>query len=258
MSVMSVEPIRKISVAEQAIDKIYDLIRTQNLKENDRLPPERELSEMLGISRNSLREAIRVLDMLGIIRVDQGSGMVIDTTKVSDSVTRHLSFALLLNRDKLRELFEARLVVETECAGYAAERATPAEIEGLRAAYAKLVESRTDRAKGIQYELQIHALIARAAHNTVLEKILSSLRQILKESRETTVPSTGVTPMTVESQEKIIDAIGRHDQAAARALMYEHIAAVAERVRIGAEKTASAGITGTHGTPVRPKIHRES
>lgn len=236
---MSIEPIKKISVVEQAIEKIYDLIRTQDLKTNDRLPPERELSDMLGISRNSLREAIRVLDMLGIIRVDQGSGMVIDATKVSDTVTRHLSFALLLNRDKLRELFEARLVIETECAGLAAERATPGEIAELRAAYADLVESKADRAKGIQCELRLHSLTARIAHNVVLEQILSSLRQILRESRETTVPSSGVTATTVEYQEKIVDAIGRHDKAAARALMHEHLVAVAERVRVGAEKTAS-------------------
>ncbi|PKL74294.1 MAG: hypothetical protein CVV27_21235 [Candidatus Melainabacteria bacterium HGW-Melainabacteria-1] len=233
---MTVERIKKISVVEQAIGKIYDLIRTQNLKANDRLPPERELSEMLGISRNSLREAIRVLDMLGIIRVDQGSGMVIDATKVSDSVTRHLSFALLLNRDKLRELFEARLVIETECAGLAAERATPADIAALRAAYADLVESRADRAKGIQCEIQLHALTARIAHNVVLEQILSSLRQILRESRETTVPLSGVTMTTVEYQEKIVDAIGRHDKASASALMHEHLVAVAERVRTRGEQ----------------------
>lgn len=236
---MSIEPIKKISVVEQALDKIYDLIVAQDLKTNDRLPPERELSKMLGISRNSLREAIRVLDVLGIIRVDQGSGTVIDVTKVSDAVTRHLSFALMLNRDKLKELFEARLVIETECAGLAAERATPDEIAELRATYAKLVEFCAERPKGIQYELSLHELIVKASHNAVLEKILSSLRQILKESRETTVPSNGVTPATVEAQEKIIDAISGHDQAMARSLMYEHIAAVAERVKIGVENTAA-------------------
>jgi len=159
-------------------------------------------------------------------------------------VTRHLSFALLLNRDKLSELFEARMVVETECAGLAAERARPEEIVALRAAYADLVKSRADRAKGIECELQLHALTARIAHNVVLEQILSSLRQVLRESRETTVPSTGVTATTVEYQEKIVDAIGRHDKAAARALMHEHLVAVAERVRVGAEKTASRELSG--------------
>ena len=219
---MSIEPIKKTSVVEQAIGRIYDLILMQDLKENDRLPPERQLSEMLGISRNSLREAIRVLDMLGIIRVDQGSGMVIDASRVSDSVTRHLSFALLLNRDKLFELFEARLVIETECAGLAAERTTPEELARMRAVYGELVAAGADREKGIKCELLLHDLVGKAARNSVLEKILASLGQVLRESRETTVPATGVTARTVESHEKILDAIGRREDRKSTRLNSSH------------------------------------
>lgn len=228
---VDIEPIKRVSVVEQAIQKIYDLIISQDLKEHDKLPPERQLSEMLGISRNSLREAIRVLDMLGIVRVDQGSGMVIDASRVSDSVTMHLSFALLINRDKLNELFEARLVVEAECADLAAQRATPDEIAAMQLAYADLVASRADRAKGIQCELTLHKLVAKAAHNSVLEEILLSLSQVLRESRETTVPTSGITSSTIEFQKKIVVAIARHDNSLARALMYEHISAVADRVK---------------------------
>jgi len=226
-----VEPIKRISVVEQAISKIYDLILSQDLKENDKLPPERQLSEMLGISRNSLREAIRVLDMLGVLRVDQGSGMVIDSSRVSDAVTKHLTFALLLNREKLHELFEARLVVETECAGLAAVRADQEERETLRRTYQELCASRTDRPKSIALEIELHNIIARAARNTVLEKILSSLKQILKESREATVPRTGVSTETIQVHERLIAAIEARDQASARAIMREHISAVAERIK---------------------------
>ncbi|MEW6549882.1 MAG: FadR/GntR family transcriptional regulator [Spirochaetota bacterium] len=225
------EPIKRISVVEQAISKIYDLILSQDLKENDKLPPERQLSEMLGISRNSLREAIRVLDMLGVLRVDQGSGMVIDSSRVSDAVTKHLTFALLLNREKLHELFEARLVVETECAGLAAVRADQEERETLRRTYQELCASRTDRPKSIALEIELHNIIARAARNTVLEKILSSLKQILKESREATVPRTGVSTETIQVHERLIAAIEARDQASARAIMREHISAVAERIK---------------------------
>ncbi len=228
---MPVEPIKRISVVEQAISKIYDLILSQDLKENDKLPPERQLSEMLGISRNSLREAIRVLDMLGVLRVDQGSGMVIDSSRVSDAVTKHLTFALLLNREKLHELFEARLVVETECAGLAAVRADQEERETLRRTYQELCASRTDRPKSIALEIELHNIIARAARNTVLEKILSSLKQILKESREATVPRTGVSTETIQVHERLIAAIEARDQASARAIMREHISAVAERIK---------------------------
>lgn len=236
-----VEPIKKSSVVEQAIGRIYDLIKSENLKEHDRLPPERQLSEMLGISRNSLREAIRVLDILGIVRVDQGSGMVIDASRVSDSVTRHLSFALLLNRDKLSELFEARLVIETECAGLAAERATPEEVSVMRDVYAELAASGFERERGIRCELRLHELVAKASRNTVLERILDSLGDILRESRETTVPATGVTTRTIDSQRRIVDAIGNHDAQSARVLMREHISTVAERIRKGAPALAAAG-----------------
>ena len=226
-----VEPIKKTSVVEQAIGRIYELIKSENLRERDRLPPERQLSEMLGISRNSLREAIRVLDMLGILRVDQGSGMVLDPSRVSDSVTRHLSFALLLNRDKLQELFEARLVIETECAGLAAERATAEEVEELRRVFGELEACGADRERGIRCELRLHDLVARASRNTVLERILESLQDILRESRETTVPASGVTARTIESQRRIVEAVGNRDAAAARELMREHLRAVSERIR---------------------------
>ncbi|HOI21743.1 MAG: FadR family transcriptional regulator [Spirochaetia bacterium] len=229
---MSVEPIKRVSVVEQAISKIYDLILSQNLKENDKLPPERQLSEMLGISRNSLREAIRVLDMLGVVRVDQGSGMVIDSSRVSDAVTKHLTFALLMNREKMNELFEARLVVETECASLAALRASESERALLHRTYQELCESRTDRPKSIALEIELHNIVARAAHNSVLEKILNSLKQILKESREATVPHTGVTPETVKVHERLIAAIDARDSRSSADIMREHIAAVADRMKL--------------------------
>ena len=229
---MSVEPIKRVSVVEQAISKIYDLILSQNLKENDKLPPERQLSEMLGISRNSLREAIRVLDMLGVVRVDQGSGMVIDSSRVSDAVTKHLTFALLMNREKMNELFEARLVVETECASLAALRASESERALLHRTYQELCESRTDRPKSIALEIELHNIVARAAHNSVLEKILNSLKQILKESREATVPHTGVTPETVKVHERLIAAIDARDYRSSADIMREHIAAVGDRMKL--------------------------
>lgn len=229
---VSVEPIKRVSVVEQAISKIYDLILSQNLKENDKLPPERQLSEMLGISRNSLREAIRVLDMLGVVRVDQGSGMVIDSSRVSDAVTKHLTFALLMNREKMNELFEARLVVETECASLAALRASESERALLHRTYQELCESRTDRPKSIALEIELHNIVARAAHNPVLEKILNSLKQILKESREATVPHTGVTPETVKVHERLIAAIDARDSRSSADIMREHIAAVADRMKL--------------------------
>ena len=250
MKDIMVTPIVRTSVVEQAISRIYELIRDGNLKESDRLPTERQLSEMFGLSRNSLREAIRVLDILGIVRVDQGSGMVIDTSRVSSSVTSHLSFALLLNRHKLNELFEARLLIETECAGLAAQRATQDEIAELHRVYAEMVAAGLNRGKGIECELRLHSLITKAGRNTILEKILDSLGDILRESRAATVPRNGVSEGTIESQRRIIEAIEARDVPSARMLMYKHIADVAERIR-AATLAVSALTTTVTGNDVQ-------
>jgi GntR family transcriptional repressor for pyruvate dehydrogenase complex len=101
----------------------------------------------------------------------------------------------------------------------------------LHRTYEELCASRTDRPKSIALEIELHNIIARAAHNTVLEKILNSLKQILKESREATVPPSGVTPETVKVHERLIAAIDARDVAAARTIMKEHIASVAERIK---------------------------
>jgi GntR family transcriptional repressor for pyruvate dehydrogenase complex len=170
--------------------------------------------------------------MLGVVRVDQGSGMVIDSSRVSDAVTKHLTFALLMNREKMNELFEARLVVETECASLAALRASESERALLHRTYQELCESRTDRPKSIALEIELHNIVARAAHNSVLEKILNSLKQILKESREATVPHTGVTPETVKVHERLIAAIDARDSRSSADIMREHIAAVADRMKL--------------------------
>ncbi len=87
-----VKPIKKINVAEQAISKIYELVKENNLKVGDKLPPERELVKILEISRSSLREAIRALEMIGVINVTQGRGMVIESSKISNSIIKPLAF----------------------------------------------------------------------------------------------------------------------------------------------------------------------
>jgi len=91
-----VKPIKKINVAEQAIDKIYELVKENNLKVGDKLPPERELVKILEISRSSLREAIRALEMIGVVNVTQGRGMVIQNTKISNSIIKPLAFSIIL------------------------------------------------------------------------------------------------------------------------------------------------------------------
>jgi len=226
-----VKPIKKINVAEQAISKIYELVKENNLKVGDKLPPERELVKILEISRSSLREAIRALEMIGVINVIQGKGMVIESSKISNSIIKPLAFSIILNKNTFLELFEARKLIEVECAGLAAERITTSELKKVKEIYNLLIKHQNNREKSIKYEIKLHEEITEIAKNNVLGDILSSIKKLLRESRDTTVPSQGVTLKTINCHEKLIQAFEAKDAGKARKLMFEHLDIVSKRLK---------------------------
>ena len=226
-----VKPIKKINVAEQAINKIYELAKENNLKVGDKLPPERELVKILEISRSSLREAIRALEMIGVINVTQGRGMVIESSKISNSIIKPLAFSIILNKNTFLELFEARKLIEVECAGLAAERITTSELKKVKEIYHLLIKYQNNREKSIKYEIKLHEKITEIAKNNVLGDILSSIKKLLRESRDTTVPSQGVTLKTINCHEKLIQAFEVKDAGKARKLMFEHLDIVSKRLK---------------------------
>jgi len=227
----NVEPIKRRSIAEIAIERILELIQQQGLKEGDRLPTEKELAETLAISRSTLRESIRVLDMMGIIKVEHGSGMVIHTSKLSDSILKPLRFSLMLHKHRLLELFETRRLIEVECTGLAANRATVEEVGRIRAIYERLLSCVDDRDQGISCEIELHEQINRSAHNAILYEVLLSVKNLLKVSRDVTVPANGVSPATIESHGKILEAIEARDALKARQEMLRHLDEVYERYK---------------------------
>jgi len=225
-----VTPIKKINVAEQAIEKIYELVIEKNLKVGDSLPTERELVKILKISRSSLREAIRVLEMIGVINVTQGRGMVIESTKISNSIIKPLAFSIILNKNTFLELFEARKLIEVECAGLAAERITESELKKFKEICNLLRKHQHNREKSIKYEIKLHEEITEIAKNNILGDILSSIKKLLRESRDVTVPSQGVTLETINCHEKLIKAFEINDANKARKLMFEHLDIVNKRL----------------------------
>ncbi len=224
-------PIKKISVAEQAIDRIYELIKEKELKVGDKLPPERDLMKTLKISRTSLREGIRALEMIGVINVRQGHGTIIGDANLSNSIIKPLAFSILLNKNTFIELFEARKLIEVECAGLAAERITLTELDVIQNTYKKLVRYKNDREKSIKYEIRLHEQITNAAKNKVLEKILTSIKTLLRESRDTTVPEEGVSPETIACHKELLNSFNLHDSSKARSTMYKHLDSVSKRLQ---------------------------
>ena len=106
-----ISPVERHSVADQVAKKILDLVRTGNLKPGDQLPPERDLAQMLQVSRPSLREALRGLQILGVVKSRQGGGAFI-TSLEADDLLAPLQFLITLNSENVHALYELRILID--------------------------------------------------------------------------------------------------------------------------------------------------
>src|SRR6185295_6917967 len=121
----------KKGVAQSVVNRILDLVRTGMLRSGDRLPSERELIDILNISRPSLREAIRALSTLGVVETSHGGGAYVTDLKAR-TLLAPLDFFLSLSQSNLADVFESRRIVEIEIARKAAINATAADVEMLK------------------------------------------------------------------------------------------------------------------------------
>lgn len=159
------------TLAERAAKDLISLIREKHYVPGDRLPTEAELSERLGVGRNTVREAIRILGSRNIITVRQGSGTFLSEKQgVADDP---FGFSLVENRRKLtRDLIQVRLILEPPIAALAAQNATEEEVESLREILLEiegLIEKREDYA---QKDVAFHEQIANCSHNSVMSNLV--------------------------------------------------------------------------------------
>lgn len=219
--------LRRESAAAEAARLIREKILSGELRAGQRLPAERELSEALGISRPTVRETLRSLVAMNILESRHGSG-----TFVSDlgpeTLTEPLRFAMALSPSTVRELFEARLVIEPQLAALAAVRASDDERRELDACVRRTGESRGEPALLLELDIQLHSLIASAAHNRLLGQLLETLSGLGRDSRAVTVRVPGVAEATITEHTAIAAAVIAGDEDGARAAMVDHLRRIAD------------------------------
>ncbi|HEV7285703.1 MAG TPA: GntR family transcriptional regulator, partial [Kaistia sp.] len=125
------EPIERSSVAEQVAKKLLDLVRTKNLRPGDQLPPERELAAAMQVSRPSVREALRGLQILGVLKVRQGGGIYVSSLEASD-LLGPLQLLITLNEQNVNALYESRKLIDGGIGRMAAERITPEDLTRMK------------------------------------------------------------------------------------------------------------------------------
>jgi len=212
------------------------LIAEGALSPGDRLPPERELAEMVGVSRSSLRQALKVLEMMGVISQRVGSGTRLNPAAAT-ILAEPLQFLILLDGITFDELMEARLIVEPELAARAAERATTADLAALESAITRMEESSADGDRFIESDLAFHQAIYAASGNRVCAMLFTVVHQSLEALVRIT--SSMVEPShTIRFHRRILTAIRRRDANGARQRMREHLEDARALLARGAEAQA--------------------
>ena len=209
-------------------DYIRELIESQHFQPGEQLPAERELAQMLGVSRVPLREAMRTLAAQGLVEIRRGRGIFV-SPRALDATIEQLAATLLKQRDAFEELFAVRRLLEPAAAGWAATRSEEADaarlerlVAGMEAAGAA---SPPDLDTIGERDIQLHVEIAVCADNRVLVRIMQAIQDLHREQLETSQRYEGRVPETVKDHRRIVDAIATGDAPAAERAMLAHLIA---------------------------------
>jgi GntR family transcriptional repressor for pyruvate dehydrogenase complex len=211
---------------ERLADKVADLLKkailSGQLAAGDRLPPERVLGDRFGVSRTVIREAIRSLAAKGMVEVRSGSGTVVARVgpgSVAETMQLYLSGASI----EYGLIDEVRTMVEVHVAGVAAERATAADLDGMRAALQSMTAAADDHQRCAIHDAEFHRCVARATHNPLYLVMLDAIGEPIMTVRQGTLSMPGRPWTAIEAHREILDRVACQDPEGARKAMRVHL-----------------------------------
>lgn len=218
------QAIRKNRVHEEVAKQLERMILNK-LQPGDKLPAERELAEMLGVSRSSIRDAMRRLQLIGLVEPRQGAGTVVREIS-SETLVSPLANVIAQKKHTVNELLDFRIMIEPPLAARAAEHASAEQV-------AKMDEILTRQARllqaghlAVEEDAEFHYTIAQASGNSVMLKVLDTVMDMLRETRSLTLQTEGRPAKSLAGHKRILAAIKKKDAAAAEAAMRQHISDV--------------------------------
>ncbi len=227
----TVTPIKKVRLSDSIIDAIREMISREGFKPGDKFYSEKQLTQKLEVSRSSIREALRMLEVSGQVSVRQGKGIFI-----MDPPEQQLhSFSTWLqdNEQDLLDHFEVRLMLEPKAAWHATLKATPEEVGKLDAicsAFARNVE-KNDLAASIQDDRDFHRVLARATKNTTLHFVMKCMATSLPDGWISSLHTPGRMRKTIHEHGAILDAVKSCNPEEAKEAMINHLKNAIEDIR---------------------------
>jgi|SRR5215470_13761543 len=222
------EAIRRNKVYEEVAKQIERLI-LKKLRPGDKLPSERELAELLGVSRSSIRDAIRSLELVGMVEPRQGAGTIVKEVS-AELLVNPLTNTLKGQQQLVSELLDFRKMLEPPLAARAATHATEEDISEMEDILRRQDEKLRMGALAVEEDSEFHYNVAMASENSVVLKVLDVLMDLLRETREWSLQKEGRPQKSIAGHRRILAAIKRRDAEGAKSAMRRHIEDVEEIV----------------------------
>jgi GntR family transcriptional repressor for pyruvate dehydrogenase complex len=227
---MSFDPIVQKSISEQVAQRLLTMIRSGLLKPAQQLPPERELAAMLGVGRPAVREAIRGLALLGLLRIRQGEGTFVGSLEPRE-LMEPLEMVIDLNAGTLEALFDARLIIESGVAALAAVNMSEAGLAALVGNIEGEAQLLEDPAAFAAADMAFHEAIIDACDNPFLQSIAGSLYLLGKKSRSITSRIPAVLEASLADHRAILAGLLARNPDAAADAMRRHLSRVRDAYR---------------------------
>jgi len=215
------EAVRKNKLPEEVASRLEQLIVKQ-LQPGDKLPPERRLAEMFQVSRSSIRDAIRRLELMGLVEPRQGAGTVVRDLS-NHPLNNPLAQVLLRKREQVAELLDVRTMLEPALAARAALRISPDEVAELEEILRRQEEKIRKGESTVEEDSEFHYNIALATNNTVILKVLDVLMDLLRDTRERSLQTEGRPQKSLAGHRRILAALKRRDSVAAEKAVRHHL-----------------------------------
>lgn len=217
-------PIDRSGITELVVQRIKELLQQGELKAGSRLPPERELAEMLGISRPSLRTALKALSVMGIIRAKPGAGTYI-AESLPEIFSEPMEFMTLIHKTETVELFEARRIIEAALVELAAERATSEQLKAIAAEIEGMRKTFNDTEKFLKHDVRFHQALAAAAGNKIMSGVMDTVAGLLLQVRREAIARAREKGEALDWHERIYEAVRQGEARNAKELLTAHLVA---------------------------------
>jgi GntR family transcriptional regulator, transcriptional repressor for pyruvate dehydrogenase complex len=215
-------PIEQMTVTEAVAQRLISLLSKGAIKPGDKLPPERDLAAQLNVGRTTVREALKLLTLSGLLEAKRGDGTYV-RQEFTSFLSQQIDWPVLLSATEIDLILEVRQPLEEQAARLAAERATPQEIENMTV-YRELLEIQgRDIERETLIDLNFHQAVASASHNELLSRLMGSLRSILNEYITLSNKMTDTLQSTLSEHQAVYDAIIARDPDQAQQAMRTHM-----------------------------------